>query len=426
MGNTPNIDKRGPNGHEPYKTNDIDVDKEIVKIKQILDKNPENGTLQENLGQLYMKKGLQDEAERHFLKAYQMNTLSPYSLFTLGTIKEEKREYIDAVEYFKEVIEKEPNNPEPYHKLAEVFLTLKEVDKAIHFATECNKKKQNDPDLSNLIGLCYLLKNNLDKAQEYLITANLLDSNHFRALNNLGNLNRRLNKLDRAIEYYKLALRNMNSFYPAYLNLGLAYFEKGDIWNGLTNIKESLKGGVELQNSVNKMGFGFFLKEDILYNGIKFYHEGQYEIAAVFLEKAYQSNQNNVVTLYYIALLKYELKDYQAASTLFNEVLGMLSNEYAPKFHKTVWFKVLFENCKEYIRQIMNRVDDTINLSELHPVEVTPEPHTQRQDEQYSPPIYNNNAQTEVQRNLSQLSISQIAIEPNFVHNHTDMSPPHS
>jgi len=66
------------------------------------------------------------------------------------------------VEYFKEGIEKEPNNPEPYHKLAEVFLTLKEVDKAIHFATECNKYKQNDPDLSNLIGLCYLLKVKLD------------------------------------------------------------------------------------------------------------------------------------------------------------------------------------------------------------------------------------------------------------------------
>lgn len=27
MGNTPNIDKRGMNGHEPYRTTDIDVDK---------------------------------------------------------------------------------------------------------------------------------------------------------------------------------------------------------------------------------------------------------------------------------------------------------------------------------------------------------------------------------------------------------------
>ena len=76
----------------------------------------------------------------------------------LGSIKEEKKEYIDAIEYLKEAIEKDSNNPEPYHKLAEIFLALKEVDKAIQFATECNKYKQNDPDLSNLIGLCYLLK----------------------------------------------------------------------------------------------------------------------------------------------------------------------------------------------------------------------------------------------------------------------------
>ena len=62
------------------------------------------------------------------------------------------------MEFLKEAIDRDQNNPEPYHKLAEIFLTLKEIDKAIHYAIECNKYKQNDPDLSNLIGLCYLLK----------------------------------------------------------------------------------------------------------------------------------------------------------------------------------------------------------------------------------------------------------------------------
>jgi Tfp pilus assembly protein PilF len=76
----------------------------------------------------------------------------------IGKMKEEKKEYIDAVEFLKESIEKDPNNPEPYHKLAEIFLILKEVDKAIHYAIECSKYKQNDADLSNLIGLCYLQK----------------------------------------------------------------------------------------------------------------------------------------------------------------------------------------------------------------------------------------------------------------------------
>jgi len=368
---------------------------------------------------------MHDSAEQHFLKAYQLNQINSFTLFTLGTIKEEKKEYIVAVEFLKEAIERDPNNSEPYHKLAEVFLALREIDKAIHYAIECNKYKQNDPDLSNLIGLCYLLKNNLDKAQEYLITANLLDSNHYRALNNLGNLNRRLNKLDRSIEYYKLAIRNNASFFPAFLNLGLAYFEKGDIWNGLVNIKESLKGGAELQTSVNKMGFGFFLREDILYNGIKFYHEGQYEIAAVFLEKAFQGNSSNVVTLYYISLLKFELKDYRSASALFHEVIKSLTNEYAPKYRKVVWFRVLLDNCKEYCQKIMEKLDDTINLSELNPTEILPEHNIrsgQTEERAYSPNPMNIN--TEVQRNLSQLSISQIDVEPNFVPN-TEISQGH-
>jgi hypothetical protein len=67
--------------------------------------------------------------------------------------------------------------------------------------------------------------------------------------------------------------------------------------------------------------FGFFLGEDVLYNGIKFFYEEQYEIAAVFLENAYQGDSTNVVTLYYIALLKYEYKDYNTASRLFQEVV---------------------------------------------------------------------------------------------------------
>jgi len=88
----------------------------------------------------------------------------------------------------------------------------------------------------------------------------------------------------------------------------------------------------------------------------------------------------------------------------------------------------------------MEKLDDTINLSELNPTEILPEHNSidysscniylytkivrsgQTEERAYSPNPMNIN--TEVQRNLSQLSISQIDIEPNFVPN-TEISQGH-
>jgi len=56
MGNSPTHAQRGVPSHEPYRTSDIDVDKEITRLKSILEKNPDNGQHHENIGHLYMQK----------------------------------------------------------------------------------------------------------------------------------------------------------------------------------------------------------------------------------------------------------------------------------------------------------------------------------------------------------------------------------
>jgi len=103
------------------------------------------------------------------IKAHQLIPVSAKTVFVLGTkgtfrlhivgvLKQEKGDYIEAIEYFREAINRDENNPEPYHKLAEIFLSKRELDKAIFYASECSKFKQSDADLNNLIGLCYLQK----------------------------------------------------------------------------------------------------------------------------------------------------------------------------------------------------------------------------------------------------------------------------
>lgn len=122
-------------------------------------------------------------------------------------------------------------------------------------------------------------------------------------------------------------------------NLGLAYFDKGDIYNGVTNIKESLKGGVDIQHSALKKGylvplnklelmkvtFGkrfqiFFYDDDVLH-GISLYNDNQLELAAVYFEKAFKKNPSNLVVNYFIGLIKTKVQDYQSAIYFFSNVV---------------------------------------------------------------------------------------------------------
>lgn len=69
MGNSNPSEKRPIHVHDAYRTSEIDIDRgmtllfssfsiilEIIKAKQILDKNPDNGQLHESLGHLYLQK----------------------------------------------------------------------------------------------------------------------------------------------------------------------------------------------------------------------------------------------------------------------------------------------------------------------------------------------------------------------------------
>ena len=80
-------------------------------------------------------------------------------------------------------------------------------------------------------------------------------------------------KYDRAIDYYRSAINNLTGlfdfrpkndeileFYVAYLNLGLVLLQKGDIWGGLSNLKESMKGGEEIEETIKKKGYRLFLQ----------------------------------------------------------------------------------------------------------------------------------------------------------------------
>jgi tetratricopeptide (TPR) repeat protein len=368
MGNSqPKEDNLGSQSTSEYNyssVTELELNKELLKLKNLLDKTVEKGGIYDKLGFIFYHKDMKEHAEYNLNKAWELGSTTSVTSYFMGTIKEAKKKYIDAIVFYKDSIDKNQKNPDPYQRIAECFLMINEVDKSLQYSQECLNLRQSDPEIHNLMGLCFFLKKNPDKALEHLESSRLLDPTNYRALNNLGNVMRKLHRLDRAIDYYKQAIKNSGGFHVAYLNLGMAYCEMGDIWNGLVNLKESMKGGTEIIQTIHRKGYNLFFMDEDVYQAIKLYYENQIDVASLFLEKAHKRNPNNVVTNFYIALIKTRMAEYLEAAKFLNFIIQFLHPYLVNKHTSTPCLKLLFEKSKEKLKQISDKLDDTINLSE--------------------------------------------------------------
>lgn len=77
-----------------------------------------------NLGTIYARKGMGDDASAQFQRALELNKYDVLGLFNLGTLHKDKREYMQAKDYFERLIEITSEDPIAWYHLAEVYEQL--------------------------------------------------------------------------------------------------------------------------------------------------------------------------------------------------------------------------------------------------------------------------------------------------------------
>ena len=77
-----------------------------------------------NLGTIYGTKGMMDDACPQFERALELNQYDILSLFNLGRLQCEKKDYMKAREYFERLIELTPEDPIAWYNLAGVYEQL--------------------------------------------------------------------------------------------------------------------------------------------------------------------------------------------------------------------------------------------------------------------------------------------------------------
>ena len=187
----------------------------IIRYRLALGNEPMNPDLWNKLGDVYLEKGDQFQAQNCFQKAQELSAGGApkgqqESSLQLGLFYLKEKRYQEAINEFKAVAEKNPLNEQAWFRIGTTYLSWAEDEQLKRnnseaarlygeAATALKKAKEVNPqmaDASYNLGLAYLkLGKTLDAQREWEYTTTI-DPKNARALYNLGLLYQQMGRAD--------------------------------------------------------------------------------------------------------------------------------------------------------------------------------------------------------------------------------------
>ncbi|HEY6873278.1 MAG TPA: tetratricopeptide repeat protein [Geobacteraceae bacterium] len=212
-----------------------------------------------------------------------------------------------------------------HYQMGMSYLGENNVTGALVELTEAEKLNPDDPELLNYLGLAYFRKNKFDLAERKYLRAIELKPTYSEARNNLGVDYMELKRWDDAVYHLKMVTEDI--FYPnqeaAAINLGLAYFGKGDYPKALSVLRAVVAGNSRDPRARVSLGRVYAALD-------------KYELAIIEFSRAVELDKDYANAHYNLGLAYQKIKDNQAAIAAFRQVvriapdseIGQLSREY--------------------------------------------------------------------------------------------------
>ena len=123
----------------------------------------------------------------------------------LGVTYRALRNNFKAIEIYKDIIHKFPNQSAAYNNLGNTYLDIGNVEESIKFYSKSIEIDNNDCNPYDGLGLAYTSQGNLEKANEYFKKAIKINPSFERAQFNLADNYRKRNMYKEAIGHYEKA-----------------------------------------------------------------------------------------------------------------------------------------------------------------------------------------------------------------------------
>ena len=147
------------------------------------------------------------------------------SIFYLGSIYLQNRNFIEAKKLFEKAVKIKPSHAEVHHNLGQSYKELGDVDKAIKCFQKAIKIQPKILASHNNLGVMQKELGNNEEAIKCFQNAIKIQPNFAASHNNLGIVYVAIKQFENAIKCFENAIKNNSRFTMAHYNLGKVYKE---------------------------------------------------------------------------------------------------------------------------------------------------------------------------------------------------------
>ena len=211
---------------------------------ETIDKAPGFVELYINLGRVYYELKRYDDAICEYKMAIWLDSLNLRAYYYLCQLYEEQRDFDNAIETCKRLIELQPHVADFHCRIAQYLYLKGEVEEAVeHYQTAItlNPNTQWTSVVSQTLGFIFQENvKNLDAAIAAYQNAYNLNPNDVDIYLNLGNVFFEKGSYDNALIVYKKALETTPHNSRRHCNLGYLYWGKGDIEEAVKEYEKAI------------------------------------------------------------------------------------------------------------------------------------------------------------------------------------------
>lgn len=217
----------------------------IILNKEIFNINSKSDfvTAYNNLGVVYYKKGMKENAIVEYQKALKINPDYVEAINNLGVVYRDVGRDREASNLFRKAIEINPNFAEAYYNLGNVYGDISENEKMIFLYKKALELNPYWAEAYNSLGTAY---HGIGKTEEAVISlkkAIEIKPEYAKAYNNLGVVYAENDRRGEATVLFKKAIELDPHYADAYNNLAVAYYHEREYNLAVKSLDKAIKLG---------------------------------------------------------------------------------------------------------------------------------------------------------------------------------------
>jgi protein O-mannosyl-transferase len=193
------------------------------------------------LGAALIQRQNPKQAEKHLIRALELNPRYPEALNDLGTILFEKGMYPEAVTRFSSALTLNPNYAEAHNNLALTLTHMNRFPEAIEHYKIAISLNLRSPNTLNNLGVALAQIGRFEDAKPYFRQALTIQPSYDEAYNNLGLLYYQQKDYANSKAYFESGLSYNSNNPKAYFFLGLISAAQGQAQEAVNRFSQALK-----------------------------------------------------------------------------------------------------------------------------------------------------------------------------------------